>query len=98
MIIPIFIYRDRKSNKEIQEEIKRDAAWRKLIEEDKMREKEIAAREKEIAEEKKARESAKIEMEYYEDRKKNPWDYHFLPEGWSIFGQRYITPLDEPLW
>jgi hypothetical protein len=97
MFIPIFIYRDRKSDKEIEEEIKREAAWHKLIEEDEMKKNERDAREKKMAEEKKARESAKIEMEYLEDRKKNPWDYHFLPEGWSIFGQRYITPLDEPL-
>ena len=93
--IPIFIYKDRKSDEEIRKEMERDARMRKAIEEDERRERERknrAEREKKL----KAREEhERKEREYREAREKNPWDFQFMPEGWSILGQTYITPIDE---
>ena len=40
-------------------------------------------------------ERKRLEDEYYKARENNPWDYQFMPEGWSIFGQTYITPIDD---
>jgi len=94
-IIPIFIYRDKKSDEDIHKEMEWDARMRKAIEEDERRERERknrAEREKKL----KAREEyERKEKEYREAREKNPWDFQFMPEGWSIFGQTYITPIDE---
>ena len=95
MIVPIFIYRDRKSDKELHEEMERDRRMRDAIREDEERERRRKALEEWVKKSKEAEEKKKLEDEYYEARRKNPWDYQFLPEGWSILGQTYITPIDE---
>lgn len=96
MIVPIFIYRDRPSKEELREEAERDRRMRDAIREDEERERrrkalELWAKKCEEAEKRK-----KLEDEYYEARRKNPWDYQFLPEGWSIIGQTYIPIISEP--
>lgn len=89
MIVPIFIHIHEKSDKELLEEMKRESEWRKMMEQEERRERERKEREarakREMEEERRRRE----EEAYYAARNKNPWDYSFLPEGWSIFG----TPL-----
>ena len=37
----------------------------------------------------------KAEEEYREAERKDPWDFQFLPEGWSIFGQRHFPTITE---
>ena len=95
MIVPIFIYRDRPSKEELREEAERSRRMRDAIREDEEREK----RRRELEEwAKKCREEEerkKAEAEYYEAERKNPWDYQFLPEGWSIFGQTYIPVIND---
>ena len=94
MIVPIFIYRDRKSDKELHEEMERERYWRRLIEAEK-EERERHKREEELRElMRRMEEREKAEREYHEAERKNPWDYQFLPEGWSIFGQTYIPVIN----
>ena len=94
-IIPIFIYRDRKSDKELREERERDRRWREMMEaeeeerERRKREEELRKFLKEMDERKKA------EEEYREAERKNPWDFKILPEGWSPFGQWYFPIITE---
>ena len=94
-IIPIFIYRDRKSDKELREEWERDRRWRMMMEaereaaERKKREEEVRKLLKRIDEEKAAEEA------YREAVRKNPWDFQILPEGWSPFGQWYFPIITE---
>lgn len=94
-IVPIIIYREKKTDKELREEMERDARMRKAIEEDKHRELERKRRTEEEKRLKEEKERQEREKEYREAREKNPWDFQFMPEGWSIFGQTYITPIDE---
>lgn len=95
MIVPIFIYRERKSDKEFHEEMERERYWRRLMEvEEEKRER--RKREEELRElMKRMEEREKVEKEYREAERKNPWDYQFLPEGWSIFGQTYIPVIND---
>ena len=94
-IIPIFIYRDRKSDKELREEWERDRRWRKMMEAEeeerkrRKREEEVRKLLKRIDEEKAAEEA------YREAVRKNPWDFQILPEGWSPFGQWYFPIITE---
>lgn len=94
-IIPIFIYRNRKSDKELHEEMERERRWRKMKEAEEesriRREREEALRE---SMEREARRK-KAEEEYREAERKDPWDFQFLPEGWSIFGQRHFPTITE---
>ena len=95
VIVPIFIYRDKKSDKELQEEMERERYWRKLrqAEEEK---RERHKREEELRKAmKRIEEREKVEKEYHEAERKNPWGYQFLPEGWSIFGQTYIPVIND---
>lgn len=95
MIVPIFIYRDRKSDKELHEEMERERRWRRLMEAEK-EERERRKREEELRElMKRMEERERAEKEYHEAERKNPWDYQFLPEGWSIFGQTYIPVIND---
>ena len=94
-IIPIFIYRDRKSDKELREEIARDRRWRELMRAEEER-RELREREEKLRkEEEKRKERERVERDYREAVRKNPWDYQFLPEGWSPFGQWYIPIITE---
>ena len=95
MIVPIIIYRDRPTKEELQREAERERRMRDAIREEEEREKRRKALEEWIKKSKEAEKKKKLEDEYYEARKKNPWDYQFLPEGWSILGQTYIAPIDE---
>ena len=83
IFVPIFIYREKKSDKEIREEIEQEREWRKMIENDERREEERLERlkiEKKIEAERRLREWAN-EEEY-----KNPDEWRVLPYGWSPFG------------
>ena len=96
MIVPIFIYRDRKSDKELHEEMGRERRWRRLMEAEEEK-RERRKRESERCElMRRMEERERAEKEYHEAERKNPWDYQFLPEGWSIIGQTYIPIISEP--
>jgi hypothetical protein len=92
--IPIFIYRDKKSDKELREEMKWEYRVWKAEQEELARRRERERKEQERKEQERLAEEKRINDEYYEARKANPWDYYFLPEGWSFFGQCVITPID----
>ena len=92
-IIPIFIYIHEKSDKELREEMEREARWNKLIEEDERRRRERERQEKLRKEEEKRKKQEEIEAEYRRMERENPWDFMILPEGWSIFGQTNIQVL-----
>ena len=94
MIIPIFIYRYReKTEKELQEERDRDRRWKKMMRDEEERVKEAKLRQKKEEHRKKEEEMKAASRQYDIDREKDPWQFSFLPEGWSIFGQRYIGTL-----
>lgn len=95
MIIPIFIYREKKSDKELKEEMERERKWKELIEEDDRYRKEQERKIKRQKQEKKEEAIRKLEEEYYKTVRENPWDFQFLPEGWTIFGQTYIPIITE---
>lgn len=95
MIIPIFIYRDRKSDEELHEEWERERRWREMMEAEE-EERNRRKREEERRElMRRMEEREKVEKEYREAERKNPWDYQFLPEGWSIFGQTCIPVIND---
>ena len=89
MIVPIFIHVREKSDKELKEEMERDRKWHEAVEAEEARERERKERERIRLQNEKEEKLRKLEKEYDEKRIENPWDYSFLPEGWSIFG----TPL-----
>ena len=102
MIVPIFIYRDRKSDKELHEEMERERRWRRMMEaEEEKRKRWVVERPGVIYPLGMAHmgipEPApeRAEKEYHEAERKNPWDYQFLPEGWSILGQTYIPVIND---
>ena len=95
MIVPIIIHVREKSDKELREEMERDARMRRAIEEDEARERERKRRAEFEKQQKIEAERKRLEKEYDEAREKNPWDFQFLPEGWSILGQTYITPIED---
>ena len=95
MIIPIFIYIHEKSDKELHEEMERERRLRRLMEAEE-EEREHRKREEELRElMKRMEEREKAEKEYHEAERNNPWDYQFLPEGWSILGQTYIPVIND---
>ena len=76
IFVPIFIHHEKKSDKEIREEIEQEREWRKMIENDERREEERLERlkiEKKIEAERKLREWAN-EEEY-----KNPNEWRVCP-------------------
>lgn len=85
-IIPIFIYREKKSDKEIREEIERERKWRKMIEDDERREKERLEQLKREKIEKKIEAERKLREWAFEEECKNPDEWRVLPYGWSPFG------------
>lgn len=94
-IIFLPIYVREKSDKELREEMAREAKWRKLMEEDEAR---LRAREREAKERKRAekeRKEKEANDAYEAIRLKDEWQTQFLPEGWSIFGQRNFGILTE---
>jgi hypothetical protein len=95
MILPIFIHVREKSEKELREEMERDARMRKAIEKDEARERERKRLAEFEKQQKIKAERKRLEDEYYKAKEENPWDFQFMPEGWSIFGQTYITPIDD---
>ena len=95
MIVPIFIYLDRKSDKELHEEMERERHYRRLMEAEE-EERKRRKREEEFCEEmRRVKERERVEKEYHEAEWKNHWDYQFLPERWSIFGQTYIPVIND---
>ena len=95
MILPIFIHVKEKSDKELREEMERDDRMRKAIEEDEARERERKRQAEEEKRLKAEKERKQKEKEYRAAQEKNPWDFQFMPEGWSIFGQTNITPVND---
>ena len=92
--IPIFIHVKEKSDKELREEMKRDYKMWKAEQEDRDRQMARERAEQERKEQERIDEEKRINDEYYEAKMANPWQYSFLPEGWSFFGQCVITPID----
>lgn len=92
--IPIFIRVKEKSDKELREEMKWEYRMWKAEQEELARQRERERKEQERKEEERLAEEKRINDEYYKARKANPWDYRFLPEGWSFFGQCVIVPID----
>ena len=93
VIVPIIIYRDRKSDKEIHEEMERDRKWRELMEKE-----EAAERARiEEAKQKKLREKRErieaFRKLIYDAEQKNPWEFRVLPGGWNLFGQLSAEPI-----
>lgn len=90
-MIPIFIYVREKSDRELREEMKRDAAW----EENERRRKERERQEKIRKENEKKKREKELNDEYDRMKKENPWDFAFMPGGWSIFGQINFSPISD---
>ena len=93
MIIPVIIYRDRKSGKELREEMEREREWRELMEKEEA--KRHAAEERKRRERlraKLAREEA-LRKEIQEAERRNPWEYRVLPGGWDLLGQTPAVPI-----
>ena len=86
-IIPIFIYRERKTDEELRAERERDERFRKAVEEDERRRRERDARIRWEKEQKRREEQEMADAQYRVAMKENWLDYQILPEGWSIFGQ-----------
>ena len=95
MILPIFIHIHDKSDKELQEDMAREARWKKAVEEDDRRRREREERVKREKEAEKERRLKELSDEYDRKREEDPWQYQFMPEGWSIFGQTNITIIHE---
>ena len=66
---------------------------RRLAEETRDRYEKIKEKERKALDEIKRQE--RIDREYREAEKKDPWDFQILPEGWSPFGQIYIPIITE---
>lgn len=95
IFIPIFIYEDRPSKEELRMAAERDRRMREAIREDEERERRRKALELWTKKCEEAEKRKKLEEEYYEAERKNPWDFQFLPEGWSILGQTYIPVIND---
>lgn len=91
--IPIFIHVREKSDKELREEIEREDRWKKILEADRKREEERKRRIEDEKRQKEEDERKRIDSEYEAEKRKNPWDFQFMPEGWSIFGQTFFGPI-----
>ena len=87
-IVPIFIHIKEKSDKELREEMKRDARWNKLMREEEERERQRKEEEKRLME-KKANEW------WWNLENTNEWETRLLPEGWSMFGQQTFQIISE---
>lgn len=94
-MIIFFIPIREKSEKDRREEMEREERWRKAIEEDERRRKEREYRIKCEKEKEEINRIKKLEKEYEEARRKDPWQYQFMPEGWSIFGQTNFNVITE---
>lgn len=94
-IIPIFIHVRERSNKEILADIKREAKWRELIEEDERRKREREEKRKRMEREKEEERQRKIEEEYWILEMEDQWQTRILPEGWSIWGQTSFPIIRE---
>lgn len=94
-VVPIFIPVRQRSDRELQAEMESERRMREAIRKDEeIRERRRREEEerKRVAEEERRK---RLDQEYLDARAKNPWDYQFLPEGWSIFGQRSIRVITE---
>lgn len=98
MILPIFIHIKEKSEKELREEMEREARWCKMIEEDEARQRarEEKARLDKLEAKRKKEKAIQTEMKRAEQN--NPWEFMVLPDGWNMFGQYVIgtIPWDGP--
>jgi len=94
-IIPIFIPIREKSDKELREEMERDARWNKMMEKEKEKERQRKLAEERKKREKKEQQKRKLEEWYSNLLRTNEWETQILPEGWSIFGQRSFGILTE---
>lgn len=85
IFLPIYIRE--KSDKELREEIAREARWRRLMEEEEARKRERERKEIERKMAEKRRKEKESNDVYEALRRKDEWQTQFLPEGWNIFGQ-----------
>lgn len=86
IFVPIFIHHEKKSDKEIREEIEQEHEWRKMIENDERREEERLERLKIEKIEKKIEAERKLREWANEEEYKNPYEWRVLPYDWSPFG------------
>lgn len=94
MIVPIIIYRDKKSKEEIRRELEWEESIRKAEEELRYREQQERERIKNEKRRIKEEKENALNDAYHKAKLENPWDFEFLPEGWDLLGQRYIYPID----
>ena len=92
-IIPIIIYRDRRTTQELRSEAEFDRRIRQHMEEYEAmkRKREEKARHDKLEAKRKQDEAVLKELD--EAERMNPWEYRVLPEGWSVFGQREVNVL-----
>ena len=93
VIVPIIIYRDRKSDKEIHEEMERERKWRELIEKDEAKKQAREERERLAKKRAKLEKEEAARKEVCEAEKNNPWEFRILPGGWNLFGQLLAEPI-----
>lgn len=75
--------------------MERDRRWNRLMEMER-EDKERRRREAELAKKFKLDEERRKLNEWYENlRRKDEWDTQFLPEGWTVFGQRSFQVISE---
>ena len=94
-IVPIFIHIKEKSDKELREEMKRDARWNKLMREEEERERQRKEEEKRKKEEEKRLMEKKANEWWWNLENTNEWETRLLPEGWSMFGQQTFQIISE---
>ena len=94
-IVPIFIHIREKSDKELREEMERDARWNKMMREEEERERQRKREEEERKLEEKRRKEREANEWWWNLENTNEWETRLLPEGWSMFGQQSVVVITE---
>ena len=94
-VVPIFIHVREKSDKELREEMAREARWNEIMRREEELKRERIAAEKRKKEEARARAEEEERKLYFQHTYDDEWDTQILPEGWSIFGQTFFGVLRE---
>lgn len=94
-IVPIFIHIREKSDKELREEMERDARWNEMMR--KEEEAEIHRRQEEEWQRRLAKMEAerKAQEAWWQLENDDEWETRLLPEGWSPFGQTNFAVIRE---
>ena len=92
-IVPIIIYRDRRTTQELRSEAEFDRRIRQRMEEDEAmkRYREEKARRDKL--EAKRKQEMAVLKELDEAEIMNPWEFRILPGGWNLFGQLSTEPI-----